>query len=121
MKHSDCHLLLLFLILISFGCGFLVFLSYKLADEIDLVLVSSVTVSYVSVLEEDLGLSNEVNLFNAMYFSVFFLIRFSNSVCDAFCWSIFKLPIMSLTVSYVGWINGILNDMMLCLDIFLLF
>ena len=58
-----------FLIIINFGCCYLVSLSSKLADEIDLVLVFGFTVSSVSVLEEDLDLSNEVNLFNAMSLS----------------------------------------------------
>ena len=55
-----------FLNFISFGCCFLVYLSDKLADEIDLVLFSGFTVYYVSVLEEDLDLSNELDLFDAM-------------------------------------------------------
>ena len=42
-------------------------------------LVSSVTVSSSSVTKEDLDLSNEVNLFSAMYFSVSFLIGSSKS------------------------------------------
>ena len=47
--------------------------------------VYGVTVCYVSVLEADLDLSNEVNLFNSMFFSLYFLIGFSGSLCDAFC------------------------------------
>ena len=107
-----------FLILISFGCFSLTFLSSKLADEIDIVLVFGVIVSSVSILEEDLDLSNEVNLFNAMYFSVTLLIGVSYLVCDAFYWSVLKLPINSLTVSSVGCINGIIEDTILCIDLF---
>ena len=59
-----------FLIPISFGCCSLIFLSSKLADENGLVLVYGVTVSSVSVLEENLDLSNEVNLLNSMSFSM---------------------------------------------------
>ena len=80
--------------------------------------MSGVTVSYVSVLEADLDLSNEANLFNAMSFAVSLIIRFSNSVCDTFCWSVFKLPIRYLTVYYFGWINRLLKDMIFCLDLF---
>ena len=47
-------------------------------------LVSGVTVSSVSVIEEDLDLSNEVNLFSAMYFSVSSLTGFSKSESDVF-------------------------------------
>ena len=54
-----------FLIIISFGCCYFVYLSYKLADEIDLVLFCGFTVSSVSVIEEDLDLSNELDLLNA--------------------------------------------------------
>ena len=55
-----------FLNFISFGCCFLKSLPDKLADGIDPVLFSGFTVSYVSVIEEDLDLSNELDLFNAM-------------------------------------------------------
>ena len=55
-----------------------------MADEIDIFLVSGVNVSSVSVLEEDLDLSNEVNLFSAMSFSISSLIGLSKSECDAF-------------------------------------
>ena len=64
---------LLFKIPIYFGCRLLVFLSSKLADEIDLNLVSGIAASSVSVLEEDLDLSNEV----AISFSKSLLIDFS--------------------------------------------
>ena len=93
-------------------------LSYKLADVIDIVLVSGITVSSVSVIEEDPNSSNEVNLFTSVYFYESLLMSFTFSVCDAFCWLVFKLPIASLTVSSVSRINGILEDMILCLDIF---
>ena len=49
-----------------FGCCFLVLLSDKLANEVDLVLFSGFNVFSVSVLSEYLGLSNEHDLFNAM-------------------------------------------------------
>ena len=65
-------------------------LSYKLADVIDIVLVSGITVSSVSVLEEDPNSSNEVNLFTSVSFYESLLIGFSFLVCDAFCWSVFK-------------------------------
>ena len=65
-----------FLNFISFGCCFLVSLSDKLADEIDLVLFSGFTVSYISVLVEDLELSNKLFLFNAMPLSDSLLIDF---------------------------------------------
>ena len=55
-----------FLNFIYFGCCFLIFLSDKLADEIDLVLFSGFTVSSVSVLSEDHELSNELYLVNAV-------------------------------------------------------
>ena len=74
--------------------------------------------SSVSVLEEGLYLSNEFNLFNVMSLSESLLIGFSFSVSDAPCWSVFKLPITCLTVSSVVLINGVLEDMILCLDIF---
>ena len=64
--------------------------------------MSSVTVSSVSVLEEDLDLSNEVNLFSAMSFSISSLIGFSKCESDAFCSSVFELPIASLIWSYFG-------------------
>ena len=53
-----------FLHFISFVFYFLLSLSSKLADEIDLVLFSGFNVSSVSVLEEDLDLSNELDLLN---------------------------------------------------------
>ena len=53
-----------FLNLISFGYYFSVSLSDKLAGEIDLVLFGGFNVSYVSVLSEDLELSNELDLFH---------------------------------------------------------
>ena len=109
---------LLFLIIIYFGCCSLAFLSSKLADEIDLVLVSGITVSSVSVLEEDPYLFNEVNLFNSKSLSESLVIGFLFFVCVASCWSVFKLPIMSFTVFPVAVINGILEYMILCLDIF---
>ena len=55
-----------FLNVISFGCSFLVSLSDKLADEIDLVLFSGFTVSSVSVLVEDIESPNELDLLNVM-------------------------------------------------------
>ena len=60
---------LLSLNFITFGCCYLVYLSSKLADEIDLVLFCGFTVSHVSVLEEDPDLSNEIDLFDAMSLS----------------------------------------------------
>ena len=108
---------LLFLIIISFGCCSLVSLSSKLADEIDLVLFCGFTVSYVSVIEKDIDLSSDFNFFNAMYLSESLLIGFLFLVCDASCFSVFKLPITSLTVYYVVGINGILEEMILYLDI----
>ena len=65
-----------FLTIISFGCCSLVFLSSKLADEIYLVLFCGFTVSFVSVLEEELDLSNELDLFNSMSFFYSLLISF---------------------------------------------
>ena len=53
--------------------------------------MSSVTVSYFSVHEEDPDLYNEVNLFSAMPFSVFSLIGFSKSESDAFCFFYFQI------------------------------
>ena len=89
-----------------------------MADGIDIVLFCGFTVSYVSVLEEDLDLSNEVILFNVMSLSDSFLIGFLFLVCDAYCLSVFKLPITSLTVSSVVGTNGLLKDVILCIDIF---
>ena len=71
----------------------------------DLFLAFSVTVYSVSVLEEYLDLSNEVNLFSAMSFSIFFLIGFSKPEYNAFCSSILKLPTASFIWSYFGCIN----------------
>ena len=76
---------LFFPIFITVGCCSLIFLSSKLADDIDLFLVYSFTVSYVSVFEEDLDLSNEVNLFSAMSISISSFLGFSKSESDAFC------------------------------------
>ena len=55
-----------FLNFISVCCCFLVSLSSKLADEINLVLFGGFTVYSVEVLEEDLDLPNELDLFYAM-------------------------------------------------------
>ena len=110
----------LFLFIHYFGCCSLVYLSSKLADEIDPVLVCGFTVSSVSVIEEDLYLSNEVNLFNVMSLSESLLIRFSFLVCDASFFSVLKGPIMSLTVSSAVGMNGLLEDTLLCLGLFLL-
>ena len=84
----------------------------------DLFLMFSVTVYSVSVPEEDPDLPNAVNLFSAMSFSVSWILGFSKSESDAFCLSVFKLPNVSLIWSSFGWINGILEDMILCLDLF---
>ena len=46
--------------------------------------MSSFTVFSVSVFEEDLDLSNEGNLFSAMYFSLYLLKGFSEYESDAF-------------------------------------
>ena len=88
-------------------CSILVSLSSKLADEIDLVLFCGFTVSSVSVLEEDLDLSNELNLLNAMSLSHSLLIGFLFLVLDACCFSVFKLPITALTFSSVVGTNGL--------------
>ena len=48
-----------------------------MADEIDPVFVSVITVSSASVLGEDLDISNEVNLHNAMSLSESLFISFS--------------------------------------------
>ena len=103
---------------IIIGCFSLVSLSSKLADEIDLVLFYGFTVSSVSVLEEDLDLSNELNLFNAMSLSDSFLIGYLFLVWYACGLSVFKLPITYLIVSSVVGTNVLLEDMILCLDIF---
>ena len=47
-----------------------------MADEIDLILFSGFTVCYVSVLVEDLELSNELYLFNVIPLFDSFLIDF---------------------------------------------
>ena len=57
--------------------------------------MSSFTVSFVSVFEEEFDLSNEGNLFGAIYFSIFSLIGFSKYESYAFCLSVFKLTISS--------------------------
>ena len=80
--------------------------------------MSSVTVSSVSVLEEDLDLSHEVNLSNAVSFFISLLIGFSKYEYDALCSSIFKLQILTLIWSSFGLINRILEDTILCLDLF---
>ena len=59
-------------------------------------------------------LSNEGNLFSAMSFSISSLIGFSKYEYDAFCLYVFELPILSWIWSYVGLINDILEDMILC-------
>ena len=52
----------LFVLIVStFGCCYFIFLSFELADNIDIFLGSSFSVSSVSVFEEDLDLSNEGN------------------------------------------------------------
>ena len=109
-----CHILSLFLL----GCCSLVSLSSKLADEIDLVLFCGSTVSSVSVLEEELYLSNELDLFHDMSLSDSLLIGFLSLVLDACGLSVFKLPITSLTASSVVGTNGLFEDMIFCLDIF---
>ena len=81
------------------------------------ILFCSFTVSSVSVLEEDLDLSNAVNLFNSMYYYDSLLIGFLFSVCDDSCLSFFKLPITSLTVYSVVGTNELLEDIILCLDL----
>ena len=58
------------------------------------------TDSSFSGLEEDLDLSNEGNLFNAMSFSYSLLIGISFSVIDASCLSVSKLKITSFTVCF---------------------
>ena len=77
--------------------------------------------SSVSVFEEDLDLSNEVNLFSAMSFYISLLKGFKKYEYDAFCSSVFKLPILSLILSSVGLINGILEYIILCFDLLYLF
>ena len=65
---------------IFFGCYILVLLSDKLADEIDLVFFSNITVSYVSVLlkalylSNDFDLSNAVPLFDSLLIDLYFLL-----------------------------------------------
>ena len=63
---------------------------------------------------------NEGNLFSAMSFSLSLLKGFSEYESDAFCFSFCGLPISSWILSYVGLINGILEDMILCF-LFVLF
>ena len=84
-------------------------------------MVSTVTVFYVSVLEEEPDWSNEGNLFNAMSFYLSLINGFSEYDSDAFCFSVCKLPILSWILSSVGLINGILEYMILCFDMFYLF
>ena len=84
------------------------FLSYELANGNDIFLVSSFTVFYVSVFEEDPDLFNEGNLFSAMYFCLSLLNGFSEYDSDGFYFYVCKLPISSWILSFVGFINGIL-------------
>ena len=88
-----------------------------MSDEIDLVLFCGFTVSHVSVLEEDPDLSNEIDLFDATSLSYSLLIGFF-LVWYACCLSVFKLTITSLTVYSVVGTNGLLEDMILILDLF---
>ena len=43
---------------------------------------------------------------------------FSEYDADAFCFSVYKLPISSYILSSVGFINEILEDMISCFDLF---
>ena len=70
------------IIIMYFGCCYLVYLSSKLVAETDFVLFCCFTVSSVSVPEEYLDLSNEVILFNAMSLSDSLLIGFLFLVLD---------------------------------------
>ena len=88
--------LIFFLIVITVDCCYLILLSSELDDDIDLFLVSSFTVSSVSFFKEDFDLSNEVNLFSAMSFSISLLIGFSKYEYNAFYLTVFKLPTASL-------------------------
>ena len=106
------------IIVITVGCCYLIFLSSELADEIDLFLVSIFTVSFVSVFEEDLDLSNEVNLFSTMFFFLSSPIGFSKSKSDSFFPSVFKLTIAFLILSSFFLIDGILEEMIFCFDLF---
>ena len=75
----------------------------------------------VSVFEEDPDLSNEGTLCSAISFSLSLLNGFSEYDSYAFCFSVCKLPIPSWTLSSVGFINGVLEYMILCFDLFYLF
>ena len=74
--------------------------------------------SPISVFEEDPDLSNKIYFFDAMYVFDSLIIGFLFLVWDASFLSVFKLPITSLTVSSVVGTNGLLEDMIPCLDIF---
>ena len=84
-----------------------------MSDEIDLVLFCSFIVSSVSVIDSDLYLFNELNLFNAMYLSDSLLIVFLGDLRCLF-FVCFKSPITSLTISYDVGTNGSMEDMILC-------
>ena len=56
-----------------------------------------------------------------MSFSLSLLNGFSEYDYDVFCFFVSKLPILSWSLSFVGFINGILEDMILCFDLFYLF
>ena len=98
-----------------------IFLSSELANGKYTLSLSSFTVCYVSVFEADPDLSNEGTLFCAMSLSLSLLNGFSEYDYDTFCFYVCKLPILSWILSSVGFINGILEDMILCFKFFCLF
>ena len=127
---------------ICFGCYILVLLSDKLADEIDLVFFSNITVSYVSVLlkalylSNDFDLSNAVPLFDSLLIDLYFLlldacglsVLLNISILFVYLWwfiDVFTilrfvtiLLIPSLPILSVAETNGLLEDMILVLNIF---
>ena len=75
------------------GSCYSIFLSSELGNGKDIFLVSSFTVYSVSVFEADPDLCNEGTLFCAMSLSLSLIIGFSEYDYNAFCFSVWNLPI----------------------------